>query len=288
MPRCGGSYGFSEFKGLIRLEMKSLPQLGRALFIGAIVALGIQAFICATPVYELEPIPVWVPWQIVLANITGFLLVLLGIGMVLDRSARTAAVALGTIFFAWVLFLHVPTLIRKPMGDLSFAFETLALSAVAWTMALESPRRPEQSRRWMGVVGNLGEISPMVFGTCIAIFCVVNFKYHRAIANMIPAWIPAHEFWAYFTGIASLFAGLSILTKVQVRLATTLLGIMYGSWVLVIHIPYLARHSGSREIWSDMFITLALAGGAWVIGGTFKKEHSIREAVRSWRELTRR
>jgi len=262
--------------------MKDIPQLGRQLFILAIGALGIQAFVCSTVVYELEPVPSWIPAHVVFANLTGFFLVATGIGLVINKLTRLAAISLAAMLSLWVLILHIPLLIPNPGPDLSFAFETLALSCVAWTLAAKSPPSLSKFLRWNAAVDSVAKLGRYGFAIALLAFCIVNFVYHDFIAGMIPGWIPAHQFWAYFTGIASFAAGISILTNIQARLALTLLGIMYGSWVLVIHIPYLAANPHDRGMWTDMFITLALSGGAWFIAGSMPPEKPVIHIIRNW------
>lgn len=261
--------------------MKDLSQLGRILFTFAIGALGIQAFICSAVIYELEPVPSWISAQVVLANLTGFFLVAAGIGLAINKLSRLAAISLGVMLLLWVLILHAPLLLSHPTSDLSFAFETLALSGVAWAIAASAPGESVRNR-WERAINRVARLGRYGFGISLLAFCVVNFIYHDFIASMIPDWIPAHLFWAYFTGIASFAAGVSILTGVQARLALTLLGIMYGSWVLVIHIPYVAAHPHERGMWTDMFITLALSGGSWFLTGSLLPEKPVIRTIRSW------
>lgn len=248
--------------------MKDVSRLGRRLFIAAIWALGIQALICATAIYELEPLPAWIHHQEVAAYLTGLFLVAVGVGLSTDYLARIAAVVLSSMLLIWILLLHVRLLLPDPAPDLSFAFETLALAGAAWVLAGRSADSSALSARWSAAVSRTAHWGRHAFGISLIAFCAVNVIYHDFIASMIPAWIPAHLFWAYFTGFASLAAGVSILSGVWARAALVLTGIMYGSWVLVIHVPYVSAHPHARGMWTDMFITMALAGGAWMIAGT--------------------
>lgn len=248
--------------------MNDLSHLGRVLFFAAIWALGIQAFICSAVIYELEPVPSWVSHQVILANLTGFFLVAVGIGLLIERLARWAAVLLTAMLVLWVLLLHLRLLIPSPTSDLSFAFETLALAGVAWTLATGGISGAVGQSRWSSVMGRTAGWGRYAFGISLISFCAVNVIYHNAIAGMIPAWIGAHLFWAYFTGVASLAAGISVLVGIYSRFALIMAGIMYGSWVLVIHVPYVSAHPHARGMWTDMFITIALCGGSWFLAGT--------------------
>lgn len=248
--------------------MNDVSRLGRTLFIVAVWALGIQALICATAIYELEPLPAWLGGPQVVANLTGLLLVAVGTGLLIGDLARIAAMVLSAVLVIWILLLHMPLLIPNPAPDLSFAFETLALAGVAWALAGRAADSRTLDSRSNAAVGRTVSMGRYAYGVSLIAFCAVNVIYHRFIAGMIPAWIPAHLFWAYFTGFASLAAGVSILSGVWARAALILTGIMYGSWVLIIHVPYVAAHPHARDMWTDMFITLALAGGAWMLAGT--------------------
>jgi len=262
--------------------MKDLSRLGRALFIIAILALGIQTLVSSSAIYELEPLPSWLHDQVILANLTGFFLVAVTVGLLIKRLARAAAVALTVVLALWVLILHARLLMPDPAPDLSFAFETLALAGVAWALATgtisDTERRLQESAA--GLMLSLGHY---VFGVSLIAFCAVNVIYHDLIANMVPAWIPTHLFWAYFTGFASLAAGLAILTGIWSRAALVMTGIMYGSWVLVIHVPYVSAHPHARIMWTDMFITLALSGGSWFLLGTVSSCSTVITDVRKLR-----
>lgn len=260
--------------------MKDMAQIGQRLFVTAVLALGIQALICSTVIYELEPVPSWMHGQVILANLTGLLLVVAATGLLINSLVRLAAVVLAALLLLWVLFLHLPLLVPNPAPDMSFTFETLALAGVAWTLAASAQPGIASNSRWNTAIGRTAFLGRGAFAISLMAFCVVNFIYHDFIAGMIPGWIPAHLFWAYFTGVASLAAGISILTGMWTRLALTLTGIMYGSWVLVIHIPYVAAHPNSRGMWTDMFITLALSGGAWVLSGTLAPQATDSGNVR--------
>jgi hypothetical protein len=75
-------------------------------------------------------------------------------------------------------------------------------------------------------------------------------------------------FWAYFTGVAHIAAGVGILFKVKARLAATLLGIMFALWVLIEHSPRVAADPAFRPGWTSLFIALATCGGAWIVAGS--------------------
>lgn len=66
---------------------------------------------------------------------------------------------------------------------------------------------------------------------------VMHFKYAPFVAQIVPAWMPARLFWAYFTGVALFASGVSFIARKYVGLASLLLGILLSSFVLLIHGP---------------------------------------------------
>lgn len=102
----------------------------------------------------------------------------------------------------------------------------------------------------------------VALGLAFVAFGISHFVYHGYVESVIPAWIPAHRFFAYATGVAHIAAGCSLITPVQERLATLLLAVMFGSWVLVLHIPRALAHLAHHSEWTSLFVAVAMCGGA--------------------------
>src|SRR5215469_13742252 len=64
---------------------------------------------------------------------------------------------------------------------------------------------------------------PLFYAAPIAAFGTEHFTVTEAITSIIPAWIPWHPFWAYFVGTCFIAAALSLVTRIQARLAASLL-----------------------------------------------------------------
>src|SRR6267378_1049524 len=82
------------------------------------------------------------------------------------------------------------------------------------------------------------------------------------------SWIPARLFWANAVGIAFIATTLSLLTNIKARLAATLLGLMFLTWVLILHLPRVAAAPHNGNEWTSAFVALAMCGGAWMIAVT--------------------
>ncbi len=91
--------------------------------------------------------------------------------------------------------------------------------------------------------------------------------YGPFVAHLIPSWIPARLFWAYFVGIAFIAAALSIVAKRSAALAANLLGLMFTLFVLLVHVPRVAAASHNGNEWTSAFVALAMSGGAFAVAG---------------------
>ena len=233
-----------------------IPLLGRVLFGVAFVGFGVQNFLYGDGVVGLEPIPSWFPIKQAWASLTGSLLLIAGALVTAGAWTRPAAAVIASVLSAWLLVLQVPRLILAPQsgGAWTTTFETLALCGAAWVV--------------VGVPASHSSIARygrFVFALTLPVFGVLHFVYRGYVASVIPSWIPAPDAWALITGVAFIAAGLSLLSGVQARLASSLLGAMFVIWVVILHTPRALAASPSRGEWTSLTIALAMSGGAWLI-----------------------
>lgn len=253
--------------------MDTSTRAGRLLFAFGLAAFGLQMLLRADPVFALAPLPPDSMLRAPLAWFGGVSLFVGGACILLERKARAAAVLLGVLLPASILLLHLPALIAKPSSGNEWTglFETLALSGACWVLAgaLSSaqPVRGQAERR----IDRAAGIGRAAFAATLPVFGALHFIYEDYVAYVIPAWIPWHPFWAYFTGACHIVAGLAILARVQARLAARMLGVMFGSWVLILHVPRVLDHLGEHREWSSLLMAITLCGGAWLVAGSLQE-----------------
>jgi uncharacterized membrane protein len=254
-----------------RFAMPISIRLGRLLVGLAMVALGAICLRYADFIMEWTPVPPQLPARAAVAYVHGSVLIVAGLGLFFERTVRLAALVLGSVWLLWTL-VHVPRVIASWRTGLGGLVEAFALTSGLFLLAVVA--RPTVKRTEV-------LISRYCYAFCLPMLGVVHFLYPDAVANFIPKWIPAHLFWAYFTGVAFWAAGLAILSGVQARLGSRLLAIMLSSWVLILHIPRVVAAVGDRHEWDTLLLAVAQTGAAWIVTGSLERLQSLLDANRT-------
>lgn len=250
-------------------------------------ALGAQALFTANAVPGLEPISPAAPGRLFSAFASGVVLVGAGAAILFDKSVRSGVLAVAGLMGLWVLILHLPLLIADPANGSEWtgALETLAIGGAAWMMAgLSSAGRPSRDG-WDRLALPGEKLGRVCYGVALPGFGVLHFIYSAYVSAAIPGWIPGPQFWTYATGLAHIAAGLSIVTGVLARLGATLLAVMFGSWVLLLHAPRVAARPHDRNEWASLLIALAMCGGACVVAAAYDAGRLTMPNARSPRRM---
>jgi uncharacterized membrane protein len=124
------------------------------------------------------------------------------------------------------------------------------------------------------------ELGPVFVAAPLAVFGTEHFVAARAMEQMVPVWMPARLFWAYFVGCALIAAATSLVAMKFVRLSATLLGVMFLLFVLMLDLPFAIAHPGDRLGWNFVLRETAFSGGAWALAGSQRQDSQAGE--RSW------
>ncbi|MEO6688844.1 MAG: hypothetical protein ABIS07_05280 [Dokdonella sp.] len=253
--------------------MQSLIARGHIVFALGMIAFGLLSFVFGEPVQGLMPLPAGVTAHAPWAYFSGSVLMVAGVAVLAGWQTRLAAIAIAAMLLLWLLFLHAPKLAAnvRDGGEWTCAFETLALCGAAWIFAASLAASPLESSRIDAAVARMGWLGRYLFGVSLPAFGILHFIYNDYVASVIPGWIPAHMFWAWFTGVAHFAAGVAILVNVKARLAATLAGVMYGCWVLILHVPRALAAPNSRAEWTSLAVALSLTGAAWLVAASFPR-----------------
>jgi len=129
----GGAFLIAVFPALI----------GRVFLAAFLILAGIQHFLFTSFVVGL--IPAWIPWRTFWALFAGVALIAGGLGILITRTIKIAALAVGIMIFLWILVIHIPRAWAAPRdsNETTAAFEALAISASVFLVAAyPGSRRP--------------------------------------------------------------------------------------------------------------------------------------------------
>jgi uncharacterized membrane protein YphA (DoxX/SURF4 family) len=249
--------------------MNYMRQFGALIFGVALAEFGLQYCFSATSLTVPVTGPPWPPVVQLWAVVVGMMLLVCGVSIVPRKTSAAAAAVLAMLLMLYVNIYFIPKMIAHPRnpGPWTSSGEIVAICSAALVVAasigLESAR--EAMWRRLLVVRNTGYI---LFGVSLVIFGIQHLMYGPFVATLIPAWIPARLFWAYFVGGAFVAAALAISTHIQARLAAILLGVMFLTWFLILHLPrvFAAPHNGNE--WTSAFVALAMSGAAFLLAAT--------------------
>ena len=262
--------------------METIAKQGRLLFAIAIAALGAENVICAHVsqiVFEGNPngVPV-LPYATspFIAYLVGIILLAVGVSVAASIRPEFAATFLGLFFGVYTLVHLLPIIVARPrdLNARTGVFEVLALCASALTLSACLKQKRASAPRSMGgtlvalevkAINTLTASGPYLFAICSVVFGITHLLIPRAIASLVPAWIPGGLFWAYFTGAAFIAAGISIVTGVLARWGVFWQGVMLLLWFLMLHAPRVALHPRIPAEWSSLFEVLGMSGGAWIV-----------------------
>lgn len=111
-------------------------------------------------------------------------------------------------------------------------------------------------------------IGKYVYATPILILGIFHFLKAEAYVGGVPSLIPFPIFWVYFTGAALVAAAVSIYINKKTKLAATLLAVLLGLFIILVHFKGAA--SGDVASTVALLKDLGLLGGALIIAGISK------------------
>ena len=241
--------------------------LGRCLFAGVIIAMGVWGLVGGHfgPIWQ--PVPKTFPMREILAYACAVGSLAVGLGLVWRPVSALATRLLVVWLIAWIVVFKLPPILAAPAAIVSWenCAETVVILAGAW--ALYVFRAEAADKRLIGfAVGESGaRISRILYGLGMVVFGLAHFAYLKETAALVPRWLPAHTLWAQATGAAYVAAGAAILTGVLARLGAALSTLQMALFTLLVWAPVLAAGSRDAGDWSEAFISLALTAAGWVV-----------------------
>lgn len=230
---------------------------GHALFAVTLIGIGITGLVMGDFASIWQSVPQGVPAQKALAYLCACVSLVCGAGLLFKRSYGEAARALFVYLLLWLLLIKGYYIVGSPLVEVNYqsAGETAVLVAGAWVLS----------------AGENGERhARTLYALALIAFGLSHFAYLELTAPLVPAWLPAHVFWAYFTGAAYLVAAVAMLSGVFARLAAALSALQMGLFTLLVWAPLAVTGHLSAGQWSEFGVSWALTTAAWVVADSLR------------------
>lgn len=224
--------------------------LGRPLFAGGIIALGILDLVYRDTIMW-KVLPPTVPARAPLAALAGLVLLTAGAGLLSSRLAGAAARMLLAGLLIWDLLIGIPPLTASPGREvlwLIFGMMTIVVVA-AWLLT--------------GLVR--ARAARIIVGLALVPVGLSHFFYLKTTLDLVPAWMPARPFWVYLAGGAHIAAGLGVLFGVVPRLAAQLEAGMLFAFAILVWVPRVITSPGVHFNWTELLGTWVIGAAMWVV-----------------------
>ncbi|HTW48938.1 MAG TPA: hypothetical protein VMD92_13385 [Acidobacteriaceae bacterium] len=250
----------------MRFSAGALEGLARLLVGLSLLAWAVQEVQTSGHIGDMGLLAEWMPAHAALAWLAAAIFLVAGIATLTGYGLRSVAIVMGVVFAvaAVLRFTEFIPQMGHVWGYRGVMSELFACGAGMWMLAAQAEGRwPSDAR-----ARRLGAVGLAVFGVADVVLGTIHYQVGPFIATLIPAWMPARLFLAYFTGTALTAAGVAFLVRRWVRPAGLWLSLMFFLWVVLLHAERIAHALHDADEWNSGFVCLCFAGLALVAAHT--------------------
>ena len=250
---------------------------GQAVFATTFVALGILGLSNGSFAPVWQSIPNLVAAREFLGYLCSVIYLASGLGLLWPRTAALAARVLLIWLLLWMLLFKVPYIVLAPAveGSYQSCAESAVPVAAAWVLYI--CLASDFDRRHFGFALGFRAMraARVLFALALIAFGLSHWVYLANTAPLVPRWLPAPVFWAYFTGATYLAAAGAVLIGFGARLAVTLSAWQMGLFTALVWLPRVAS-GGNKFQWSELVISWTLTAAAWVVADSYRSLEPTR------------
>ena len=249
-------------------------------FAVGMIGLGILALIYGDFAMVWQPVAPWVPGRTVIAYASGVIMLLGGIGLLVRPTSAWSVRILFPYIFFWMC-LKLPALFVAPgMEAVWLGFGELAvLFAGGWVLFARMSELPGGSPLAAITSQKSRRIAQLFFAVWLIPIGLSHIVYVKATADLVPAWLPYREGWAYLTGAGHIAAGLGVLFSIFPRVAAMAEAGMIGVFTILVWVPRVVAEPKARLPWTAFFISWAIAAAAWAVAQTVAGKQPASEKL---------
>jgi uncharacterized membrane protein len=248
-----------------------IASVGHAAFAAAMIGLGIQGLVTRDFAPIWEPVPEGMPARTILIYLCALVPLACGVGLLWRRAAAASSRVLFGYLLLWFVLLRLPNIVVSFTVNVWYSScQTAVILAAAWVLytwfATDRDRQ-----RFAFATGDKGQrIARVLYGLALIPFGLAHFLYVQATAPLVPAWLPGHVAWAYFTGGTFVAAGIAVIIGVYGRLAAALSALQIGLFTLLVWVPVVASGTANASQWAEFVVSCALTAGGWVVADSYR------------------
>lgn len=246
--------------------------VGQVVFALTMIGVGMLGWIRGDFAPIWQPVPKAFPAREVLIWLCAAISLACGAGLLWRRTAGSAARLLFFYLLLWMIVFKLRFIFIAPLTEGSYQSngENAVIVAGAWVLYVWLAARWD--RRHLGSFsGETGlRAARVLYGLAMLAFGLSHFFYLNLTAPLIPAWLPWHVGWAYFTGGAYLAAGVAILTGICAKPAAILSALQMGLFTFLVWLPLAFAGTITASQWGEFTVSWVLTAAAWVVAESYR------------------
>lgn len=249
-----------------------IMSVGHVVFALTMIGVGVLGLVQGDFVQIWQPVPKAWPAREVLVWLCIAIPIVCGAGVLWRRSAVPASRVLFFYLLVWMLAFKLRFILLAPTTEGSYQSngENAVIVAGAWVLYAWLAAGRERRHRGF-FVGETGlRAARVLYALAMIAFGLSHFFYLDLTAPVVPAWLPWHVGWAYFTGGAYLAAGVAIITGMFSKPAAILSTLQMGGFTFLVWLPLAFAGTITASQWGEFTVSWVLTAAAWVVADSYR------------------
>ncbi|HEX7129147.1 MAG TPA: hypothetical protein VF217_03645 [Rhodanobacteraceae bacterium] len=257
--------------------------VGQVVFALTMVAIGVLGFVQGDFVQIWKPVPKAWPAREALVYLCAAISLVCGAGLLWRRTALPAARVLFFWLLAWMLVFKLRFIVLAPTTEGAYQTNGVNAVIVAGAWVLYARLGSHWDRRYLGFFsGDTGlRAARVLYGLAMLAFGLSHFFYLGLTAPLVPAWLPWHVGWAYFTGCTYLVAGVAIVSGIWAKPAIILSALQMGLFTVLVWPPLALAGTITASQWGEFTASCVLTAAAWAVADACRDSQTFIAARRS-------